>query len=282
MKLSSEAFVILGIAGFISTTGLYVNNLYEKIADLEARIDQCQNEPRQLLEQAKAFFESKNYKGVDSIGRELSNKYLGTPEQIESKGIIEQSRAFILEAEKEQVKLDAESKAKKEAEQVAEKERKNKEIETALRQFTKKSDEMNGYTYFHHKNAPDGIRNGLEPYIIADDKDGKNPLLMLKITYDGSDWLFIKHYRIKADDAVYDIDLNYEDVKRDNSGGSVWEWTKHPIQNDKLQMLKQISKSKKAVIRRTGATYYDDYEITEDEKKIISDAVSAYEYLSTK
>lgn len=256
--------------------------LKEEISGLKSSLEQCKNEPRQLLEQAKAFFESKNYKGVDGIGRELSNKYLGTPEQLESKAIVEQSRAFILEAAKEKIKVEAENRAKKEIEQDADKDKKSKEAMAALGNLAKKTDDINGFTYFRHKNAPSGVKDGLIPYIVADDKDGKNPSLMLETTYKGSDWIFVKSYRIKADDAVYDIDFDYNDVKRDNSAGTVWEWTVQPIRDDKIQMLKQIAKSKKAVIRRTGTTYYDDYEITKTEKKIISDVVLAYEHLSAK
>lgn len=57
------------------------------------------------------------------------------------------------------------------------------------------------------------------------------------------------------------------DFKRDNSGGTIWEWNNSPLNQGENEMLNNVASSKNAVIRFRGKDYYDDYKLTEVQKE---------------
>ena len=95
--------------------------------------------------------------------------------------------------------------------------------------------------------------------------------LRFEARYAGSDWVFFEKIIINVDGRVFNLDFSYFDVKRDNSGGGVWEWIDIVPSSEDISMLKLIAASKSTIVRFQGDDYKNDRELTAKEKKAISD-----------
>jgi len=196
---------------------------------------------------------------------------------------------LIAEEKKLKAEHDAIAKAAEEKRLAVEREQKERQLAKALGNMKKESDDMRDIVFYTHKDEPsaDNSFGGyysvsgstrIAPY-IAVHKSG-NVILRLKNVYVADDWLFIESYRVKADDAIYDITINYGDIERDNTSGHILEWMDEKVSNEREVMLKAIASSKNAVIRYNGKQYYKDRTIADSEKERIKDVLSAYEVLS--
>jgi hypothetical protein len=80
-----------------------------------------------------------------------------------------------------------------------------------------------------------------------------------------------------VDDQNFEVNTNYNDVKRDNGAVRVWEWIDVPMDKEKYQIIKAIIESKKTILRYQGDTYYQDRIITDTEKQALQNVLNAYE-----
>ena len=68
-------------------------------------------------------------------------------------------------------------------------------------------------------------------------------------------------------------------VKRDNSGGEIWEWWDQQVKSSDLPLLRAISECKSAKIKLSGSQYYDVVNITDKQKLNIKRCLDYYESL---
>jgi hypothetical protein len=88
-----------------------------------------------------------------------------------------------------------------------------------------RTDDIEGTTWY----SPDPADNyKTAVYLYIGQKQTGEPWLRWKIRYYGEDWLFIRRYRVKIDDAEAVTVLPTKEIKRENSGGSVWETFDEP------------------------------------------------------
>ena len=259
------------------------------IVTLENELDACKNNPKKLLQSAKTAFDNKAYGKVIIASENLNKKYSDTPEAIEASSLATKANMLIAGENKLKDERDAIAKAAEEKGLAVEREEKERQLAKALGNMNKERDDMRDIVFYTHKDEPSALNsysgfdivsalNRIELYIAA--QKSENVSLRMKNTYVADDWLFIESYRVKADDVIYDIIVNYEDIKRDNSSGKIIEWMDEKVLNEREVMLRAIASSKNTVIRYNGKQYYKDRTISEPEKKRIRDVLFAYEALS--
>lgn len=102
--------------------------------------------------------------------------------------------------------------------------------------------------------------------------------LLLRISYEGQDWLFVDSMTIKTDNDKYELNMSLD--KRDNSGGSVWEWRQLQNREIDINMLEDMMNSNSVTIRLKGRQYYDDRELTYNEKEALKQIIPIYNLYS--
>jgi len=132
---------------------------------------------------------------------------------------------------------------------------------------------------FYSAKSRTYLASRVEPYISL--SDNMLPLLRMKATYFGDDWVFYDSIKIMVDDQViYERGFRHSDVARNNSSGSVWETADYPANEDELRALAAIAKSKSATIRFSGDKRRRDHEITKKERQQIKQVLEAYAQLA--
>ena len=101
--------------------------------------------------------------------------------------------------------------------------------------------------------------------------------LRFKVKYYGDDWLFVKTFKVAADDYRWQSQ-GYE-FKRDNSSGSVWEWIDIPANEKEIEVAKKLAGANKAVIRFQGSQYYSDQTLQNDQKEGIKTVLELYKLM---
>jgi len=100
-----------------------------------------------------------------------------------------------------------------------------------------------------------------------------------KITYHNDSWLFVSKVRFNSDGDVYSInDIDRKQFSRDNTSGSIWEWVRFTITDDVAKRLRQIAQSERTQIRFTGRDFYDDRDVSEQEKLYLLTALKILGY----
>jgi hypothetical protein len=273
----------------ISAISIFSAYEAKTILTLENELDACKNNPKKLLQSAKTAFDNKDYGKVIIASENLNKEHSDTPEATEAKSLATKANILISEENKLKKEREAIAKAAEDKRLDAEREEKERQLAKALSNMNKESDDMRGMVFYNHKDEPSALNsyNGLDivsalkrlELYIATQQTG-NVSLRLKNTYVAEDWLFIESYRIKADDAIYDITTDYGHIERDNSAGKIIEWLDEKVSSEREIMLRVIASSKNAVIRYNGKQYYKDRTIYDSEKKRIRDVLTAYEALS--
>jgi hypothetical protein len=106
--------------------------------------------------------------------------------------------------------------------------------------------------------------------------DGRTSLRWV-LRYYGDDWKFIREYRIKCDNSTT-LTLKPSDVKRQNSGGSVWETADEPA-TAHAAALNQILNSETATVRMDGTEGNKDLILTAEQIQGMRDMVLVYRHL---
>ncbi|MBQ6268404.1 MAG: hypothetical protein IJK64_11625 [Clostridia bacterium] len=158
------------------------------------------------------------------------------------------------------------------------KEERLKKFKAALSGFRAHKDDIKGYTWYYPTSFPEYIdtRCYFLPYICTDSKTGEFVALRIKADYTGSSWLFWKKLTINIDGENHYITANYFDVERDNAHGDVWEYYDFSG-TIYVDLLRDIAKSKKTIVRFEGDQYYKDVEISAADKDGIKKILAAYD-----
>jgi len=175
-------------------------------------------------------------------------------------------------------KIDLEFEKLKEEEQLIKKKKKDKKKDLflkATKNLRKKTDELEGMSWYQDKSSPRYInRNGFYLYISS---SGFNyPSLRLKIQYKDDEWFFIKKYQIFVDGMKYSIEPEYGKIKRDNGQGGIWEWLDISVDKDIFDILSAIKYGKDIKIRYISDKYHKDRTLTNSEKNAIINILNVY------
>jgi hypothetical protein len=121
--------------------------------------------------------------------------------------------------------------------------------------------------------SPSGdiLRSTAQLYIGFNDK---SVWLRFKVKYYGDDWLFVDSYKVAADDYRWQSPkINFE---RDNSSGSVWEWSDSSATDKDIEVANALASATKSIIRFNGNQYYSDENLAEDQKEGIKNILALY------
>lgn len=154
-----------------------------------------------------------------------------------------------------------------------------------LKGLTKSYDKMRGITWYQSPVAPKYRNaNGIYLYFGKEDNGSVLPL-RLAVQYSDDDWLFVTRAWAKADKARVDIPQKDSMFgwERDNSGGSIWEWSDIPVvsSTDK-ESVRALADAKDVTLRYEGKQYYKDRTVSAKQLKALRDTIVAYEAVSGK
>jgi hypothetical protein len=137
-----------------------------------------------------------------------------------------------------------------------------------------RTDDIEGTTWY----SPDPADNyKTAVYLYIGQKQTGRPWLRWKIRYYGEDWLFIRRYRVKIDDAEAVTVLPTREIKRDNSGGSVWETFDEPASKH-AHLLNQMLAGKTTHLRMEGSEGHKDIELGPEELQRMRDVLLVFRY----
>jgi hypothetical protein len=152
------------------------------------------------------------------------------------------------------------------------------EMEQARRLITglnSRTDEIEGITWY----SPDPAHNYHSAvYLYIGRKATGQPWLRWKIRYYGDDWLFIRRYRIKIDDAEAVTVMPSKEIKRENSDGSVWE-TFDESADDHADILNQILAGNTTHLRLEGSEGYKDIQLGPEQLQRMRDVLLVFRSL---
>lgn len=120
------------------------------------------------------------------------------------------------------------------------------------------------------------LRSGAELYIGLNDNA---EWLRFKVKYYDDDWLFVKSYKVAADD--YRWQSPKISFDRDNSGGDVWEWADLSATESHVEAAKALANAKKSTIRFQGNKYYSDKLLADDQKNGIKGILRLFELMES-
>lgn len=144
-----------------------------------------------------------------------------------------------------------------------------------LTQLRKEYDQVEEVSWYYDKSTPRHIDNNNLLVYIGEKKD-LGIWLRLKIRFAANDWLFIDKYTIKVDDKIYEIDPDYNEIKRDNGYGGVWEWYDIMVNEKELEIIKAIISSNKTILRYEGENRINDRTISKQEKAALRNVLNIY------
>ncbi len=156
---------------------------------------------------------------------------------------------------------------------------KKKKFSEAVKGLYTYSDDIEGYKWYKPKSNPKYIdtRSYFLPYICTYKDTGNFKCLRIMADYVGDDWVFWKKLTINVDGKNYYEFLSYFDVERDNDHGDVWEYYDYSATDADIEMLREIAKSDKTVVRFEGDQYYYDFVMTKEDKNGIKQILKAYD-----
>ena len=141
----------------------------------------------------------------------------------------------------------------------------------------KKTDDVRDLTSYTHLDTTEFVNTRSEFYCYFVSAKSAKPTLRLQIQYVAEDWLFIRRFTIKADDASFTITpTGIRDVERDNSGGKIWEWHDRPVGAKERELLDAIVKAKRVILRCEGDKYQKDRDLSDGEIHRIKTILTAY------
>lgn len=146
----------------------------------------------------------------------------------------------------------------------------------ALENMKTVTDDFDNITFYYDRQTYSSYA-GNKFFLYIGKKGNSRPYLRFQMMYYGSDWVFWERLRINVDGKIYEINPGYLEVERDNYT-SVWEWYDTSPSEDQLDMLRDIAKSEKTVLRYEG-DYRADRTLTSAQKQAIRNVLDAFEAL---
>lgn len=267
-QLSSCLFMAFGLSGF----------LFAQPTDVQRK------EVAALYESYKKYVAQKNWVMANNFGRAILGKYPGTDAaekvatelpEISKRAEAAHKEALEKQAASQKEALERQAASKKTAaEQRALQEK-------AIAGLRRVRDDVERISFYFAPNTSRGIAN--QWYLYIGVPDGGQPYLRFKWMYTDETWLFVKRITLSVDgEKVGSAPVSFFAVKRDNSGGRIWEWQDEPVNDKDIPFFRKLAASKKTIVRYEGDKYYNDRTLSEGEKKAFAQILMAYEGMRTK
>lgn len=147
--------------------------------------------------------------------------------------------------------------------------------------FNKTTDKFTESTFYRHVDSAQSPseKSELVPYIVIN-KSGKVGLRLV-LQYVSDDWLFIKRADLRIGDEVHVLGpFGPNDVKRDNTGGKVWEWADIPVEGNVADFVSAMKDANSCKLRCVGRTYVKDRDLSDGEILRIKYAAEAVKLLA--
>lgn len=145
-----------------------------------------------------------------------------------------------------------------------------------MKKFKIKKDEFSNNIWYEHKSSPRFRNsNGFYFYFGVNEDLGVCALRMVLQYYD-DDWLFIKNIIFSIDGENYQYVP--EDMKRDNSGGYIWEWFDEAI-DPQSDLVQALSNSHSVKIKLNGSDYYDIRTLNQRQIQAVKETYELYTLL---
>lgn len=240
--------------------------LENRISELETQLDECKNGADKLLAKIKIAFDEEDFSQVKTIYSDFQNRHPESEEFKEAQSINDEV-------------LKIEETRRQEAERKAEEARQEKL--KALKKLKKKPDDVSGITWYYNPYFTHYNNRNLTSLYMGD-KETSQPWLILKMSYQGDDWIFFEKAFLSYDGNTKQIPFNkYDDKETENSGGGVWEWIQVSVTSDMESFLREFAKSKNAKMRLSGK-YTETRTLTYNERRAILDVLNGYDALKEK
>ena len=151
-----------------------------------------------------------------------------------------------------------------------------KERKKLLSDYKRQEDKFNDTVYYTHVNSPQYLNSRSTVYAyMGISRSG--PFLRMKVVYTADDWLFVDRVQVYANgESKLLVD---GDFKRDNNGGTIWEWVDVSPSSAQLRMLVEMSSAPDATIRYTGNTYRKDIEFSHYERANLKTVLTDFKRL---
>lgn len=145
-----------------------------------------------------------------------------------------------------------------------------------MKNFQVKKDEFSNNTWYEHKYSPRYRNsNGFYFYFGVNEDIGVGALRMVLQYYD-DDWLFVKNIIFSIDGENYRFVP--KDMKRDNSGGYIWEWFDEII-DPQSDLVQALANSNSVRIKLNGSDYYDIRTLSHKQIQGIKETYELYNLL---
>lgn len=234
-------------------------------------LDDLEHGASRTLAKAKAEWNSGNRPAARAAAVDLLTRHPSAPEATDAQAVLAMADTAD-SADARQVRAEA---AARESERAA-----------ALSGLRKKRDDMEGYTTYRPRGAPEFVnsRSWVVPYIY--DGDTGPPRLKFVIYYVADEWLIVERYLFKVDGVAYEFtpdDYGPGRVERDNGSGGIWEWWGTDATDGQARrFLEALANSKEASMRYDGKQYYKDRTLTAAEREGARQVIRGFEALRTR
>lgn len=243
-----------------------VKALRAQVATLEKELDECRNGPDRRLRAARMALEKGEYALAISEAQALLRMHPRAAEAGEAQSLLDGAGNALAAAE-----------AEREAAASALVQQTEQQRANAMSQMLRRTDEAQGVTYYRHRTAPEYLnaRSALVPYVVVD-RAGRVHLVMRNV-YVARHSLALESYTVVADDQVFEF---RESFQQGRDAVSSWEWAEGAVTVGQREMLVAVSTAASAKIRYLGAAGTTEREIPPAERKLIRDALVAFDALA--
>lgn len=205
---------------------------------------------------------------IQILALEISNNFPGTPEALQATELAIPAEMRLKAADEEVIK-------QREANDEAEKKANEKLFKKISTSFNKKVNKVEDIKFYTHKSFSNSYRTSISPYIAASlDASSDSHLLRFMFMYYGSDWLFVKKLEVKCGGQRFTIPFEYSEVKRDNSGGDVWEWVDMPATSEQMGLLRCVADTQNEVFYNIeGNDYRKEVTMSKKQQEAIKETL---------
>ncbi len=235
--------------------------LLEKITSLEVQLEECLMGAEKIHGKMKIAFSDKDYEACKSLYEEMRSRHPDSE--------------LMKEVGKMYSEAIAEEKAIQEEKRKAEEAAKEAKLQ-ALKKLKKKHDDVAGITWYHQPFFTHYYNRWLTSIYIG--QKPSNVWLRLRMSYNGSDWIFFEKAYLSYDGVTQEIVFDKYDDKDTDSDSGIWEWIDVTPDKTTIAFLRDFCKSPNAKMRFKGK-YTKDRKLTYNERKGIEMVLAGYDVL---
>lgn len=231
-----------------------VKKLSDENKSLLNEVESYKNAPEKLLFFATNAYETNNMAQLKDIQEKIRKYHPSSGESGTIMGYVN--------------KLEKAEKNKIEKE-------KNERL-ASLKKLKRSRDDVSGITWYNQPYFTHSTRSNRTSVYIGE--SSSNTWLCLRMSYNGSDWIFFKNAYLSYDGNTKEIVFNENADKKNDNYTDVWEWIDITIEDDLILFLRKLIHGKDIKMRLSGK-YTKTRNLTTAEVNGIKDIISGYDIL---